>query len=222
MSRLAGRVLLTPALPRPRLRRLAHLMVGLHLYGLGCALLMAARLGSMPWDVLHQGLARITGLSVGTWMILVGGMVMLLWIPLRQRPGVGTLSNVLLVGVWTDLWLRWLPEPEALPLRCLMLALGILAIAGATALYIGARLGPGPRDGLMVGLAERTPFSLRLARTAIEVAVVAVGVLMGGTLGVGTLLFALVIGPLTQALMPLGAVPDPAPPRTGSPSAPAA
>ncbi|MDA0564495.1 hypothetical protein LG943_09170 [Streptomonospora sp. S1-112] len=193
-------------------------MVGLHLYGAGCALLMAAHLGSMPWDVLHQGLARITGLSVGACMILVGAAVMLLWIPLRQRPGVGTLSNVLLVGVWTDLWLRWLPEPEALPVRCLMLALGILAIAGATALYIGARLGPGPRDGLMVGLTERLPVSLRVARTVIEVAVVAAGVLLGGTLGVGTVLFAVVIGPLTQVLMPLGAVPAPAPAPERSPA----
>ncbi|MFC4565942.1 YitT family protein [Nocardiopsis mangrovi] len=200
--RIGRRILITPFLPRPRLRRLVRLFAGLHLYGLSGALLVAADLGAMPWDVLHQGLALHTGLSIGTCSVIVGALLMLAWIPLRQRPGLGTLSNVVVVGLSVDLSLWWLPEVDHLAARAAYLALGIVACAVATGCYIGARLGPGPRDGLMTGLAARG-LSVRLARTCVEVAVVATGVLLGGTLGVGTLLFAVAIGPLAQVFLPL-------------------
>ncbi|GAB3213231.1 membrane protein [Marinactinospora endophytica] len=196
-------------LPRPRMRRLLQLYVGLYLYGLGGALQVSSHLGAMPWDVLHQGLSRQTGLSIGTWSITVGALLILLWIPLRQRPGLGTLSNVVIVGVSVDLSLAWLPQPDSLGWRCLLLALGILTTAVATGCYIGAGLGPGPRDGLMTGLAARG-LSVRRARTGIEVAVVIVGFLLGGTVGVGTLLFALTIGPLAQVFLPLFGIAEPA------------
>ncbi|WP_067973680.1 membrane protein YczE [Nocardiopsis trehalosi] len=199
---LLRRVLLTPVLPPPRPRRLLRLYAGLYLYGLGSALLIAADLGAMPWDVLHQGLARWTGLSVGTCSIMVGALLMLVWIPLRQRPGLGTLSNVVVVGLSVDASLWWLPEAGHLAVRAGYLVAGVLVTAVATACYIGARLGPGPRDGLMTGLAARG-LSVRRARTGIEIAVVLTGVLLGGTLGVGTVVFALAIGPLAQVLLPL-------------------
>ncbi|NKY99361.1 membrane protein YczE [Nocardiopsis alborubida] len=205
---LLGRVLVTPALPRPRLRRLAQLYAGLVLYGLSGALLVHAGLGAMPWDVLHQGLSRQTGLSIGTWSVLVGAALMLLWIPLRQKPGLGTLSNVVVVGMTVDLFLWLLPEAESLVVRVLLLGLGVVVCAVATGCYIGAQLGPGPRDGLMTGLAARG-WSVRLARTVIEVAVVVTGFLLGGTVGVGTLVFAVAIGPLAQVFLPLMRVPEP-------------
>ncbi|GAA1118612.1 YczE/YyaS/YitT family protein [Nocardiopsis composta] len=195
--------LLDTVLPRPRGSRLVRLYVGLYLFGAGGALLIAADLGSSPWDVLHQGLSRHTGLSVGTWSIIVGALLMLLWIPLRQRPGLGTISNVVVVGLSVDATLWWLPDPEAggLGLRAAYLAAGIVVTAIATGCYIGARLGPGPRDGLMTGLAARG-LSIRAARTGIEVSVVVFGFLLGGTVGVGTLAFALAIGPLAQVFIP--------------------
>ncbi|MFC3996467.1 YitT family protein [Nocardiopsis sediminis] len=207
--RIGRRVFITPFLPRPRLRRLVRLYAGLYLYGLSGALLIAADLGAMPWDVLHQGLALHTGLSVGTCSVLVGALLMLAWIPLRQRPGLGTLSNVVVVGLSVDASLWWLPDVGHLAARSAYLVLGIVACAVATGCYIGARLGPGPRDGLMTGLAARG-WSVRLARTCIEVAVVATGVLLGGTLGVGTLLFAVAIGPLAQVFLPLLDIKPPA------------
>jgi uncharacterized membrane protein YczE len=181
---------------------LAQLYIGLALYGLGIALQVASRLGNDPWDTLHQGLARRTGLSIGTWIIIAGALVMLLWIPLRQRPGLGTISNVILVGVFTDLFLWLLPDPHGLPLRAGYLVGAILVGGFATGCYIGAGLGPGPRDGLMTGLVRRTGGSVRLVRTGIEVAVVVTGWLLGGTLGVGTVVYALAIGPLVQLLLP--------------------
>ncbi len=199
---LLSRVLITPVLPRPRLRRLVRLYTGLVLYGLSAALLVHAELGSMPWDVLHQGLSHQTGLSIGTWNVLVGSMLMLLWIPLRQKPGLGTLSNVIVVGLTMDLFLRSLPESDSLWVRVALLGLGVVVCAVATGCYIGARLGPGPRDGLMTGLAARG-WSVRLARTVIEVVVVITGFLLGGTVGVGTLVFALAIGPLAHVFLPL-------------------
>lgn len=199
---LLSRVLITPVLPRPRLRRLAQLYTGLVLYGLSAALLVHAELGAMPWDVLHQGLSHQTGLSIGTWNVLVGAMLMLLWIPLRQKPGLGTLSNVIVVGLTMDLFLRLLPESDSLWVRVALLGLGVVVCAVATGCYIGARLGPGPRDGLMTGLAARG-WSVRLARTVIEVVVVITGFLLGGTVGVGTLVFALAIGPLAHVFLPL-------------------
>lgn len=199
---LLSRVMITPVLPRPRLRRLVRLYVGLTLYGLSVALLIESDLGAMPWAVLDQGLALRTGLSIGTWTIIVGALLMLLWIPLRQKPGLGTLSNVVMIGATADLFLWLLPETGVLWIRVAGLLLGILACALATGYYIGAELGPGPRDGLMTGLAARG-LSVRLARTVIEVAVVITGFLLGGTVGVGTLVFAVAIGPLTQIFLPL-------------------
>src|SRR5699024_6509903 len=148
---LVQRLLITPVLPPPRLRRLAQLYVGLYLYGLSGALLLRSELGATPWDVLHQGLSLQTGLSIGTWSIIVGALLMLLWIPLRQKAGLGTLSNVIVIGLSVDLSLWLLPTTDLMPLRLLLLALGVLVCAVATGCYIGVGLGPGPRDGLMTG-----------------------------------------------------------------------
>jgi uncharacterized membrane protein YczE len=166
------------------------------------ALLVRARLGVMPWDVLHQGVARTVGGSLGSVSVVVGALVLLLWVPLRQRPGVGTLSNVVVIGVAVDASLALLPHVDAVAMRVLLVVAGILLNAVATAAYIGVRLGPGPRDGLMTGLVRRTGWSVRLVRTGIEVVVVATGWLLGGTLGVATALYALSIGPLVQPLLP--------------------
>ncbi|MDT0302810.1 membrane protein YczE [Streptomonospora wellingtoniae] len=215
-ARIARSVLLHPLLPPPRPRRLAQLYAGLCAFGLGCALLISSRLGAMPWDVLHQGLARHTGLSVGACSILTAGAVMLLWAPLRQRAGLGTVSNAVVVGLAVDASLWLLPEVEGLAVRWGVLVAGVLLTGLATGAYIGARLGPGPRDGLMVGLAARTPLSVRTARTAIEVAVVVAGALLGGTVGVGTLLFAVAIGPLAQRALPLLSIAGPEPAEAGT------
>ena len=183
-------------------RRLAQLYAGLALYGLSMALLVRAGLGVMPWDVLHQGISRTVGGSLGAVSIVVGALVLLLWVPLRQRPGVGTVSNVVVIGLAVDASLAVLPAVDAMAARVVLVALGIVLNAVATAAYIGVRLGPGPRDGLMTGLVRRTGGSVRLVRTGIEVAVVAGGWLLGGTLGVATVLYALAIGPLVQLLLP--------------------
>jgi uncharacterized membrane protein YczE len=209
-----GRVALTPARALPldasltapagrRLpRRLVQLYAGLALYGLSIALLVQAQLGLMPWSVLDQGISRTTGISLGTSTILVGAVVLLAWVPLRQRPGVGTVSNVLVIGLALDLSLAVLPEVDALAQRVALLVAGVVLNALATAAYIGVELGPGPRDGLMTGLVRRTGRSVRLVRTGIEVVVVVLGALLGGTIGVGTVLYALAIGPLVQVLLP--------------------
>lgn len=199
-ARLPTGIFLSPLLPHPRLRRLGQLYLGLSLCGLGLAMQVAAHLGAAPWDVLHQGLHLNLGGSIGGWSILVGLLVVLLWIPLRQHPGIGTLSNIVLVGASFDVALALLPEPDSLPLRWGFLLGGILVTGLASGLYIGARLGPGPRDGVMTGLAARG-MSIRRARTLIEAVVVVVGWLLGGTVGVGTLLFALGIGPITQPFL---------------------
>ncbi|WP_307851128.1 hypothetical protein [Nocardiopsis sp. MG754419] len=212
---LAG-VLIAPALPRPRLRRLVQLYAGLYLYGLSGALLLRSDLGAMPWDVLHQGLSLQTGLSIGTWSVLVGALLMLLWIPLRQRAGIGTLSNVVMVGVSVDVSLWLLPTTEVLAWRVLLLASGVLVCAVATGCYIGVGLGPGPRDGLMTGLAARG-LSVRSARTLIEVTVAVSGFLLGGTVGVGTVVFMVAIGPLAQVFLPLMRMPAPNPWGEGDP-----
>ena len=187
-------------------RRLAQLVFGLFLFGLSIALLLQAGLGAMPWDVLHQGLARHLPLSIGTVMILTGVAVLLLWVPLRETPGLGTLANAVLIGLFTDAWLLVLPDPGgwagAALWRVGFVAAGIVLNGYATALYIGSQLGRGPRDGLMTGLARVTGRSLRLVRTGIEVCVVAVGFVLGGVLGWATLAFALLIGPLVQAFLP--------------------
>ncbi|CAA9219122.1 MAG: Integral membrane protein [uncultured Blastococcus sp.] len=199
----ARSVLRSPAPPGRRLpRRLVQLYAGLALYGVSMALIVASTLGNMPWDVLHQGLADRLGWSIGTAAVVVGALVLLAWIPLRQRPGLGTVSNVVVLGLALDATLAVLPEPTALPIRAGFLVGGVLLNAVATAAYIGVHLGPGPRDGLMTGLVRRTGRSVRLVRTSIEVAVVAVGWLLGGTLGIGTVLYAVAIGPLVQLLLP--------------------
>lgn len=214
---LVGRMLITPVLPRPRLRRLVQLYAGLYLYGLSGALLIRSDLGAMPWDVLHQGLSQQTGWSVGTWSIVVGALLMLLWIPLRQKAGLGTLSNVLVIGLSVDLSLWLLPETGLLPLRVFLLALGVLVCAVATGCYIGVGLGPGPRDGIMTGLAS-LGLSVRLARTLIEVTVALSGFLLGGTVGVGTLVFMAAIGPLAQVFLPMMRMPGAPPERPAEPS----
>ncbi|MFB7500255.1 YitT family protein [Streptomyces sp. NPDC056161] len=189
-------------------RRLVQLYVGLALYGASSALLVAAGLGLEPWNVLHQGLARLTGLTIGVVSIAVGAAVLLLWIPLRQRPGLGTVSNVVAVGLAMDGTLALVPEPRTLAVRIPLMLAGIVLNGAATGLYIAARLGPGPRDGLMTGLHRRTGRSIRLMRTAIEVAVVVTGFALGGTVGVGTFLYALSIGPLAQVFLRVFAVPS--------------
>jgi uncharacterized membrane protein YczE len=183
-------------------RRLVQLYVGLALYGLGIALQVSSGLGNDPWDVFHQGLSRRFGLSIGAWIIIAGAVVMLAWLPLRQRPGIGTISNVLLIGVFADLFLWLLPAPDALAARSAYLVVADLMGGVATGCYIGAGLGPGPRDGLMTGIAARG-HSVRVVRTGIELTVLAAGWLLGGTVGIGTLLYAVAIGPLTHVFLPV-------------------
>ncbi|GAA3555102.1 membrane protein [Streptomyces osmaniensis] len=188
-------------------RRLSQLYIGLTLYGVSSAMLVEAGLGLEPWNVLHQGLAELTGLTIGVVSIIVGAMVLLLWIPLRQRPGLGTVSNVFVCGLAMDGTLALLPEAHTLTVRIPLLVAGILLNGAATGLYIAARFGPGPRDGLMTGLHRRTGRSIRLMRTAVEIAVVVTGFALGGTVGIGTLLYALSIGPLAQLFLRVFAVP---------------
>ncbi|MFE0524711.1 YitT family protein [Streptomyces sp. NPDC058954] len=185
-----------------------QLYVGLTLYGTSSALLVRSGLGLEPWGVLHQGLARLTGLTIGVVSIIVGAAVLLLWIPLRQRPGLGTVSNVFLIGIAMDGTLALFPDVHSLAVRLPLLVAGIVLNGVATGLYISARFGPGPRDGLMTGLHRRTGRSIRLMRTAIEVAVVATGFVLGGTVGIGTLLYALSIGPLAQLFLRVFDVPS--------------
>lgn len=178
--------------------RLLRLLLGLWLYGVAIALMIEGAVGASPWDVFHLGVARHVPLSFGVVMIIVAVVVLLAWIPLRQMPGLGTLANTLLLGPFADINLALLYSPDNLLMRWAYLLAGVLVCALATALYVGAQLGPGPRDGLMTGLARRTGWSIRRVRTVIEVTVLAVGVLLGGTVGVGTVVFALGVGPATQ------------------------
>jgi uncharacterized membrane protein YczE len=195
-------------------RRLAQLYAGLVLYGLSGAFILRSALGNDPWDVLHQGLWRRTGVGTGTWVCIVGALVLLLWIPLRQRPGFGTLSNVVVVGLVMEVVLNAMHPPAATPARVALLAGGVGLNGVATGLYIGAGLGPGPRDGLMTGLAARG-LSLRAVRTAIELTVLGLGAALGGTVGIGTVVYALAIGPLAHVFVPLLTVPPaPAPAAT--------
>jgi uncharacterized membrane protein YczE len=182
-------------------RRLVRLYVGLVLFGVSIALMIRARLGLDSWDALHQGIARRSGLPFGWVVIAVGAVVLLLWIPLRQRPGIGTVSNVVVVGLAVETALAVIPTPGAMWARAAFLGGGIVANGVATGLYIGAGLGPGPRDGLMTGLAARG-HSIRVVRTAIELSVLGAGWLLGGSVGVGTVGYALAIGPLAHYFIP--------------------
>ena len=184
-----------PLPPGPVLaRRLPRLLGGLVLFGLGIALMVRAGLGLAPWDVLHQGLSDRSGVAIGTVTILVGVVVLALWIPLRERPGLGTVLNVLVIGLVVDATLAIVEEPSSMAMRVALLVGGVYLFGPGSGLYIGSGLGPGPRDGLMTGWARRG-HSVRLVRTAIELSVLAVGFALGGSVGVGTVLFAATVGP---------------------------
>jgi len=188
--------------------RLPQLVVGLFCYGIGLALMVRAGIGVAPWDVLSQGISLQTGMPFGLVTNLVGAVVLLLWIPIRQKPGLGTVLNVLMIGTSAEVGLWLIPAAEELVPRVLLFAAGLVLTAVATGLYIGARFGPGPRDGLMTGIHHRWGVRIWIVRTAIEVTVLAVGWLLGGDVGVGTLAFALLIGPLVQVTLPLLRVPE--------------
>ncbi|MBD3926779.1 hypothetical protein IEZ26_19320 [Nocardioides cavernae] len=183
-------------------RRLPQLFVGLFLYGVSLALMVRGALGLAPWDVLHSGFIRHVPMTLGQAVVLFSFVVLVLWIPLREMPGLGTISNAIVVGLSADATLAVLDRPEAMAGRLGLMVGGVLLCGLASALYIGAQLGRGPRDGLMTGLSRRTGISLRLVRTGLEVAVVVIGLLLGGVLGVGTVVYALAIGPLTQLMLP--------------------
>jgi uncharacterized membrane protein YczE len=192
-------------------RRLPRLAGGLVLFGVGIGLMVRADLGLGPWDVLHQGVSTRVGLGIGTVTILTGVVVLALWLPLRERPGLGTVANVAVIGLVVDATLALVDEPRSLPARAALLLLGVYAFGPGSGFYIGAGLGPGPRDGLMTGLARRG-HSVRAVRTGIELTVLAIGAVLGGSVGVGTVLFALTIGPNVHwhlERMTLPGAPDP-------------
>lgn len=184
-------------------RRLPQLMVGLVLYGVSLAMMVRGTLGLAPWDVLHSGITGFVPLTLGQVVIAFSFIVLLAWIPLREVPGIGTLLNAIVVGLAADATLALLAGPDSLTLRIMLMVGGVVLNGLATALYIGAQFGRGPRDGLMTGLARRTGWSLRLVRTGLEISVVVAGVLLGGVLGLGTLVYALAIGPLSQWMLPV-------------------
>ena len=184
------------------LRRLLQLYVGLSLYGLSTAMFIRSDLGADPWNVFHIGVAKLLEMDIGTVIILTGVLVLLLWIPLRLRPGLGTISNVIVIGLAADVALTFIPAIDSLVARSLLLISAVIVNALATGMYIGAGFGAGPRDGLMTGINARTGWSVRSVRTAIEVSVLLLGWVLGGTFGVGTVLYALSIGPLIQICLP--------------------
>jgi uncharacterized membrane protein YczE len=196
-----GMKLLAPVPSTRRTARVTLLLAGLTLYGVSDAMLVLAGLGLDPWDVLHQGLSRTVGGQVGTWTIVVGALVLASWIPLRQRPGIGTVTNVVVIGLVINAVLAWVPAPRGDVLRWAVLLAAVGLNAVATGAYIGAGLGPGPRDGLSTGIAARG-HSLRVVRTALELTVLVSGFVLGGTVGVGTVLYAVTIGPLTHVTIP--------------------
>ncbi len=177
-------------------------MCGLTLYGLSLTLLLRADLGLDPWDVFHQGLAETVGWSLGMTIVLTSFAVLLAWIPLHERPGVGTVANAIVVGLGVELFSALIPEIDPLWMRWALLALGVVGNGIATGMYIGAGMGPGPRDGLMTGIARRRG-SIRVVRTSIELAVLIIGIVLGGTFGIGTVIYALAIGPLAHIFLPI-------------------
>jgi uncharacterized membrane protein YczE len=189
-------------------RRIVQLYAGLALYGFSMALMIRAGLGLDPWDVFHQGLQERTPLSFGMVTVAVGAAVLLLWWPIRQRPGLGTVSNVVVIGLAVDASLAFLPDAHGIGWQAVFMVASVVLNAVAGGAYIGARFGPGPRDGLMTGLVARTGRSVRLVRTCIELAVLAAGILLGGSAGIGTVVYALGIGPLVQVFLPLFTVPQ--------------
>jgi uncharacterized membrane protein YczE len=208
---------------RRLVRRTVQLFAGLILYGLSMALMIESGLGLTSWDVFHQGVARVTGLSFGLVVILAGIPILLLWIPLRQRLGFGTVANVIVVGFAADGALAVLPTGHGLPARITLLIAGIGLNGVATGLYIGARFGPGPRDGLMTGIVHRFPrLPLRVVRTGIELTVLGAGYLLGGTAGIGTIAYAVAIGPLVQLFLPMFTVREKAPEPAENPVSPPA
>jgi uncharacterized membrane protein YczE len=182
-------------------QRIVRCVVGLAIFGVGIAMLIDARLGAAPWDVFHTGVADLAGIPVGRVTIITGVFLLALWIPLGEQMGLGTILNAIEIGIVVDLVLPLLPEPDLLVARVPMMFGGVVVIAIGSGLYIGAGLGPGPRDGLMTGMARRG-VSIRFARTAIELTVLAVGIALGGAIGIGTAVFALGIGPLVQVFLP--------------------
>jgi uncharacterized membrane protein YczE len=197
------------------------LAMGLSIFGVGVALMIDARVGVPPWDVLHQGVARLTGLRIGTVTMLMAIPILSVWALLRERPGIGTVANALIIGPVVNMTLPLLPSFETLWMQLAQMIAGVLVVALGTAIYIGAALGPGPRDGLMTGLARRTGLSVRVCRTAIEVAVLTIGWLLGGNVGIGTLIFALGIGPSIQFMFKLlGVTPPVKAPTVASPVKP--
>ncbi|WP_168200716.1 YitT family protein [Allokutzneria sp. NRRL B-24872] len=204
-----------PLSDRP-LRRFTQLFVGLALYGASMGLMVRAGMGLDPWDVLHEGLTNRIGLSFGTITALTGAVVLLAWLPLRQMPGIGTVANVVVIALAVDATLALLPELHGLPLQIFAMLASVVINGFACAVYIGARLGPGPRDGLMTGITARTGWSIRLVRTGIELSVLALGWLLGGTVGIGTVVYALAMGPVVQAFLPSVALR--APTRVQTPS----
>lgn len=212
MSELASSRLREPGIIWTR--RILQLLLGLFLYGIAIALMVRAGIGVSPWDVLTQGLVVQTGLAFGLLTNLIGVVVLLLWIPIRQRPGVGTVLNVLLIGPSAQLGLWLIPQQTVPWVQGLVYAGGLVLLAVATGLYIGARLGPGPRDGLMTGLHRRTGWKIWIVRTGIEVTVLAIGWVLGGQVGIGTLAFALLIGPMVNLTLPVLRVPEGAAPAS--------
>ena len=213
LERMRRRVALQNLTPRQQLRagrlprRLTQLLLGLTLYGVSMAMMVRSTLGLDPWDVFHAGIASHLPLSFGQVTIVVGALVLLLWVPLRQWPGLGTVANVVVIGLAADAGLALIPAPDTLWLRVPVMLSGIVLNGIAGGLYIGSQLGPGPRDGLMTGFARRTGLSIRLVRTTIEVVVLVAGWLLGGPVGLGTVLYAVSIGPLVQYFLPRLTVP---------------
>ncbi|MEO6310156.1 MAG: hypothetical protein ABIO33_05685 [Leifsonia sp.] len=191
-------------------RRIPQLLIGLFFYGIGMALMVRGEIGVAPWDVLSLGIDNHTHLGFGLITVLLSGVVLLLWIPIRQRLGVGTVLNALLVGPSAAVGLWLIPADQELWLRIIFFALGLLLVGVATGLYIGAHFGPGPRDGLMTGLHQRTGWKIWIVRTGLEVIVLGIGWLLGGNVGIGTVLFALLIGPICTYTIPFFAVKRPA------------